>query len=276
MRNVTMIAAVFCFTPLCLAEEFKPFDGPRPIAAFIQSDPWSMVIGSDTPRVAVYDDGQVIFAKKADKRLVYHHVTVDKESLAKLCEQFKPVLALKDLKPAYNIRPNVTDMPEAMFYLRDGDREVATTVYGLMAAGTELPAYTEFPNGPKSTVPPKELLSLHKWLCDLDFRKSEKWTPKYVEVMLWDYSYAPDSSIRWPKDWPSLNSPRAIKRHDDYSVFLDGALLPKLQEFLGTRKEKGAVEVDGKKFAASYRFTFPGEPTWHKAFQTAGEKAGEK
>jgi hypothetical protein len=32
----------------------------------------------------------------------------------------------------------------------------------------------------------------------------------HVEVMLWDYSYAPDASIHWPKDWPALNSDRAM------------------------------------------------------------------
>ena len=226
-----------------------------------------MVIGSDTPRVAIYDDGQVIFAKKVKDRRVYHHVALDKADLAKLSDRLKPVLALKDLKPNYNIRPNVTDQPEAMFYLRDGDRVAATSVYGLKAAGTALPAFTVFPNGPKPVVPPEQLLKLHTWLCSFDLPKSEEWTPKYVEVMLWDYSYAPDPSIHWPKEWPSLKSERAIKRGDSYSIYLDGALLPKLREFLATEREKGAVEVDGKKLAASYRFVFPGEPVWRKARQ---------
>jgi len=273
MRALLAIIVALCLTTVCAAADFDPFEGPKPFAIFIQSNPWAMVIGSDTPRVAIYENGDVIFAKKVNDRLAYHHVTLDKDQLAKVRNQLKPVLALKDLKPGYNIRPNATDQPEAMFYLRDAEREVATSVYGLMASGTTLPAYTEFPGGPKATAPPDELLKLHKWLCKLDYPDSKEWTPKYVEVMLWDYSYAPEASIQWPQDWPSLNSDRAIKRGDSYSIFLDGALLPKLREFLASQKEKGAVEIEGKKMAASYRFTFPGERAWRKAFAAAADRA---
>ena len=273
MRTLPATIAVLCLTSICAAADFDPFQGAQPLAIFIQSNPWASVIGSDTPRVAIYANGDVIFAKKVKDRLAYHQVTLDKDQLEKLREQLKPVLALKDLKPGYDIRPNVTDQPEAKLYFRDGEREVATSVYGLRAAGTKLPGFTEFPGGRKATVPPDELLKLHTWLCELDYPNSKEWTPKYVEVMVWDYSYAPDASILWPKDWPALNSDRAIKRGNSYSVFLDGSLLPKLREFLGTRKPKGAVEFGGKKMSASYRFTFPGERAWRKAFADAAEQA---
>ena len=282
MRTFLAIIIRLCLTSVCIAADFDPFAGPKPIVILIQSDPWAMVIGSDTPRVAIYENGDVMFVKTVNDRLVYHHVLLDKEGLEKVRKQIRPVLGIKELKPWYNMRPNVTDQPKAMFYLRDGDREVATSVYGLMAAGTKLPAYTEFPGGPKPTNPPDELLELHKWLCKMDYPDSKEWTPKYVEVMLSDYSYAPEASIQWPKEWPSLNSDRAIKRGHSYSIFLDGSLLPKLREFLATQKEKGAVEIEGKKMAASYRFTFPGEPAWRKAFDAAAksqeqeEKRGDK
>jgi hypothetical protein len=38
-------------------------------------------------------------------------------------------------------------------------------------------------------------------------------------------------------------------------------------DFLKTQKEKGAVEIDGKKWVVSYRFAFPSEPVWLKAFR---------
>ena len=262
-----------CLAPLFAAAEFNPFEGPMPIAIFIQSDPWDMVIGSDTPRVAVYENGEVILVKKINDRPVYHRVMLDKDALARLSEQLKPVLAMKDLKSGYEIAPNVTDQPQAMFYFRDGTREITTAVYGLRAADTKLPAYTRNPDSPVTDVPPAELLKLHKWLCELDYPKSEEWTPKYVEVMLWDYSYAPDPSIQWPKPWPALNSYRAMKRGNSYSIFLDGSILPKLRKFLATQKKRGAIQIDGKKMAASYRSTFPGEPFWHRAF-AAAKKAG--
>ena len=54
---------------------------------------------------------------------------------------------------------------------------------------------------------------------------------------------------------------------DSYSIFMPGKELPKLLDFLKTRKEKGAVEIDGKKWAVSFRYTFPSEPVWLKAFR---------
>jgi hypothetical protein len=270
-RLLALLVICTCSTMLARAAEFDPFEGPTPIAIFIQTNPWLMVIGSDTPRVTVYDNGDVIFVKKVEKRLVYHRVTLDKKGLEEVRAKLKPVLALKDLKPRYDIRPNATDQPEAIFYLNDGGREVATSVYGLMAAGTELPGFTQFPGGPKPTIPPDELLKLHKWLCELDYPHGKEWTPKYVEVMLWDYPDA-QASTPWPKDWPSLASERTIKRGDAYSIFLDASLLPKLRELLAANKGGGAVEIDGKKMAASYRMTFPGEGLWHKAFKAAAER----
>ncbi|MBL9091180.1 MAG: hypothetical protein JNL96_08140 [Planctomycetaceae bacterium] len=206
MRSPLAIIVALGLANSCAAANFDPFAGPKPIAIFIQTDPWKMVIGSDTPRVAIYENGDVIFAKTVNDRFTYRHVRLEKDQLAKVRQQLNPVLALRTLEPGYSIRPNATDQPEAMFYLRDGNREVATSVYGLMASGTMLPAYTVFPEGPNATIPPAELLKLHKWFCELDYPKSEEWSPKYVEVMLWDYSYAPEASIRWPKGWPSLSS----------------------------------------------------------------------
>jgi hypothetical protein len=255
------------------ADGFNPFEGPRPIAILIQTDPWDAVIGSDTPRVAIYEDGEVVYAKAASHELAYYHVALDKHELHKIQEHLRPVLALKDLKPSYDIARGVTDQPEAMFYLRDAEREVATTVYGLTLKGTKLPAYAEFHSDQGAVVPPNELLKLHQWLSELDFPNRKEWSPKYVEVMLWDYSYAPEASIHWPKDWPSLSSERAVKRGEDYSIFLNGALLPKLRDFLASRNERGAVELAGKKWAAAYRCTFPSEPVWRKAFAAAADTA---
>ena len=274
MRTILSITIVLCLTTVCAAADFDPFEGPKPLAIFIQSNPWAMVIGSDTPRVAVYENGEVIFVKKVNDQLVYHHIALDSDELEKVREQLKPVLALKDLKAQYNVMPHVTDQPEAMFYFRDANREVATSVYGLSISRTQLPAHIEFQGGAEKTAPPEELLKLHKWFSELDYANSKEWTPKYVEVMLWDYSYAPEASIQWPNDWPSLSSDRAFKRGDSYSIFMDGLLLPKLRDFLATQKRSGAVAIAGKKMAASYRFTFPGERYWRKAFADAASQSG--
>ena len=93
-----------------------------------------------------------------------------------------------------------------------------------------------------------------------------------MEVMIWPYENAPDASSVWPKEWPGINSQRSMKRGDSYSIFLDGALLPKLRKFLETGKARGAVEIGGKKWDVSYRFAFPSEPVWRNEFYGAAEK----
>ncbi len=45
----------------CFAQYFDPFEGRRPIFTLIQTDPWLMVMGSDTPMVCLYDDGTLIY-----------------------------------------------------------------------------------------------------------------------------------------------------------------------------------------------------------------------
>jgi hypothetical protein len=273
MRIVILSIAALWFARIGAAADFDPYQGPKPLAAFIQSDPWAMVIGSDTPRVAIYENGDVIFVKDVGGSLAYHHISLGKDQLETARARLAPVLKLRQLKPRYNLSPNVTDQPEAMFYLRDGDREIATSVYGLSGRDIKQPASTKRTALADPAAPPEELIKLHEWLYGLDFSGSKAWTPKYVEVMFWGYSYAPEASIHWPNDWPSLNSSRSIKRGDMYSIYLDGSLLPKLREFLSARSERGAVEIEGQKMAVSYRFAFPGERTWRKAFApTARER----
>src|SRR5688500_2189585 len=109
MRIILLIILLLRVAPSCMAADFNPFDGPKPIAILIQSNPWAMVIGSDTPRVAIYENGEVIFPKKDNERLVYHHVTLESGTLAKLQSEWNPVLAIEDLRRVYNMAPNITD-----------------------------------------------------------------------------------------------------------------------------------------------------------------------
>lgn len=251
------------------AADIRPFDGPNPVAVLVQTDPWAMVIGSDTPRVAVYEDGEIIFLKKTNGTFAYHHWKLLQAELTEFKNRLVPVGKLKDLKNFYDARPHFTDQPEAMFYLRTDQRELVTRVYGLTAPSTRLPAHTSFPGGSKPHGIPKELLELHRFLCSIDYADSEPWTPRYLEAMVWPYEYAREASIIWPSKWPGLESERAFRRGDSYSIFMDGNVLPNLREFLGTRKERGAVEIGGRKWMVSCRFTFPSEPVWRKAFGRA-------
>jgi hypothetical protein len=251
-----------------LAGEFNPFEGPKPIAVLIQTDPWAMVMGADTPRIAVYEDSTIVFLKRTKSSASYHYNKLSDIELSDFKKHLNPVLQRKDTKRFYNLRPNVTDQAQSMFYVRDGEREFVTRVYGLYVSGTKPPSYSTR----EKNMVPEELFELHRYLSSVEYSDSTEWIPKYLEVMIWPYDYAPERSIIWPKEWPGLDSERSKKRGDSYSIFLDGKMLPELQKFLRTKKERGAVEIGGKKWAISYRGIFPGEPIWMKAFDGAEKK----
>jgi len=254
------------------AAEFHPFNGPKPIAVLIQSDPWSMVMGADNPRFVVYEDGTAIFVKASKDGAKYFTKKFSEVELSEFEKHLSPVLDLKTPKHFYNLRPNVTDQPEAEFYIKDGGGELATRIYGLKSSGTNTFPYTITPGRHKPDEVPEALLVLHKYLCSIEYPDVTEWHPKYVEVMIWPYEYAPEASIIWPKSWPALDSERTVKRGDSYSIFLEGNIMQELQKFLRTEKEKGAVEIGGKKWAVSVRYVFPSEPVWRNALeQTHGK-----
>lgn len=254
---LSVLASVAAVASATEAATFDPFVGPKPIAVLIDQDPWLMVIGSDTPRVAIYESGEVVFIKKVDAGYAYHVVKLAPAALTSLEKVWLPLMEFKSLKRHYSLS-DWTDQRTAFLYLRRGNREVATSAYGLGCANASRQKFDK--------PLPDEFLESVRELCALNFQQSMSWTPRYVEVMLWDYSYAPGPSTKWPADWPSLNSERARKRGDSYSIFLDGSQLSRLRAFLKAQQEKGAVELAGKKWAVSYRMTFPNEPMWHKAF----------
>jgi hypothetical protein len=239
------------------AVKFDPFAGPKPIAVFTEINPWLMVIGSDTPRVAVYENGDVIFTKKIGDAYAYHYKKLAPPELSVLERRWQAMLTLTPPKDGYEIS-YATDQATAVFYLRQGDKTFATRVYGLDCRGTVPVASNLKPDA----KPPAALYDVHRTLCVLDFSDSQPWVPKYIEVMFWDYSYAPNQSVAWPKTWAGFDSERAIKRGEAYSIFLDGTQLPALRSFLKTQREKGAVELAGKKWAVDFRYTFPSEPMW--------------
>ena len=69
--------------------------------------------------------------------------------------------------------------------------------------------------------------------------------------MIRPYEYAPDASIYLGEKIGQRWTRSVSKRGSSYSIFLDGSALPELRKFLQTRKDKGAVEIGGKKWAVS-------------------------
>ncbi len=98
MRRMIFIALTFSIAHLCAGAEFHAFDGPAPVAVLIETNPWAMAISADTPRVAVYENGNVIVAKTQNHHLKYYQLTLDGQSLKLLTAQLSSLLGAKSLK----------------------------------------------------------------------------------------------------------------------------------------------------------------------------------
>jgi hypothetical protein len=252
-----------CFSSAveALAGDFKPFEGPRPLVVLIETSPWLMVVGSDGPSFVLYENGEVVYQKMLNERECTHMAKQlsDKE-FNELKSKIRTLSQVPKLKHRYELT-QITDQPETLLFIDIGDSKLVTSIYGFNLVDDSPSKGLR-----NATKLPSQLRTLHSFISKLKFEGAHQWVPKYVEAMVWSYDYAPEESIHWPKEWPGLQSPTSFKRGDSYSIFLPGTELDKLSEFLKTRKEKGAVEIDNKKWSVSVRRTFPGEPIWRKAF----------
>src|SRR5262245_28012798 len=89
---LALVATLLLASPA--AAKFEPWVGPKPVAVFTEFNPWLMVIGSDTPRVAIYENGDVIFVKKIGEAYAYHAVRLPPAQLQELEARWQPVFTV--------------------------------------------------------------------------------------------------------------------------------------------------------------------------------------
>lgn len=217
---------------------------PGPLLILLQTDPGLMVIGSDSPKVALYEDGTLIYVRNNQ----YNSTTLTPVQIKTLLKRLE-VGSL--LSGRYNAAPGWTDQPDNNLLIYAGERPRLISIYGNLQSANV-----------RARLPSK-LAQAFKSLSELSDPVAKPWLPKYIEVMLSPYRYAPDRSIVWPKHWADLHSSQAKRRGvDAYSIFLPSSELAELQRFLGSRKERAAVEIGGDKWSAHIRMPFLHEELW--------------
>jgi hypothetical protein len=252
---------------LCLAVSNLAFAGaeptdpePHPIAVREVTDPWGT---TDSPAFVLYADGQVIYRDDdADGAARYMTVRLDPERMQALTDKLRGFAPAVGHAEQISLLPGFSDQPETRFYLDVDGKPRVTAVYGLGVdwLGDSVPK-------PQGDVLPAEIAALDAFLSTVRYDDASEWVPARIEVFVWPYEYAPEASIQWPKRWPGLDAPTTVKGDEGYSLYLPGTELEAVLAFLGTRKERGAVEIGGRKWAASVQAIFPGAATWAKAFR---------
>ncbi|QDH34899.1 hypothetical protein [Porphyrobacter sp. YT40] len=201
-----------------------PVADAEPLIVYIETDPWAMVIGSDSPRFVLYEDGTVIYRTETG----YQAVTLAAADSAALAAKVK-LAGIND----YTDYTKVTDQPSSIII--DFRDKLAVVAYGATSQHRD--------RGDASD----RLLSMITLLREYRSPDAAPWEPDAIEVMIWPYEYAPEASIIWPAEWPGLDHAATVQRGDSYSLFIPISDKDALLAFLETRKARGAVEIGGKK-----------------------------
>lgn len=225
-------------------ESRREADVGRPVLVFLESDPWLMVIGSDSPRFALYDDGLLIFRAGSG----YKQTRLSASQAEAIRDSVR--IGVLACHIGFYDGTNFSDQPTQNIFVGRGGGLSRISVYGNLKG----PSVRE--------KVPSPVVDAFDRLTAYSDPNAENWLPAKIEVMIWPYEYAPEQSIVWPSKWPGLQSAETVARGDSYSLFVPSIDYNELVAFLKTRSAKGAVEIGGKKWAVGLRFPFPQEDSW--------------
>jgi len=221
------------FSSLCGAETFDPFKGPAPILVVIQTEPWGMVVGGETPAYALYENGLFVFRDHSAKDILrYRAIQLperDRESLFDLLGNSAPA---GGFKARYDLAPwNVTDQPELRIFFQTKDQTVVTRLYAWTLEG---PSITKSmveemerlePGSGKSDKPepvlPGGLGKVFDRLREISGRPSQVWDSSYREAVLWPFQHAKGKGMPWPMNLPQPGSKFVRTFPHRLSVYVD-------------------------------------------------------
>ena len=225
---------------------------PQPLVLLYVKDPWLMVIGSDSPRFALYDNGLVIYAsgtKRPEEAFLSKQLshTELEELLTTLDLERK--LAGMDGKIFTTL--SATDQPRSVLHYWVNGQHRTTEVYG--------PLHRRDPGDLGAEGAPKGVLDLFDLLMQFQAGGASPWLPPHIEVLIWPFDYSRETPRSWPEGWPRLNDPTTKKRGSElYCLSLESSHFSECLELLRGMTSNQAVLIEGKKWAISYRIPFPG------------------
>jgi hypothetical protein len=241
-----VLTALYIFSVTASFGQYYNEKFGKPIVVLIETDPWLMVIGSDVPTFALYENGQIIYRKIVDNRYKYFQVNNDREKTQTIIKS----LGISDSlmkQTDYIEASGWTDQPTNIMLLSfDTIRQI--TVYGSLRN----------PKGEARQKTPKGFLTVFDNILKFEDDSAKEWLPDTIEVMATKYSYSPEKPLKWNSEWSDIKSPTTVKRNDDlYSIYIDKKYFEEFLRLLESLKEKQAVEINGEKYSLTFRLPFP-------------------
>lgn len=224
---------------------------PTPLLMLTIFDPWNSVLGADSPRFVLYDNGQVIYMRENDG-WEYATVQLTRTQADMLFEQLvgdwqaqREFFMLDD----YYDHLLMTDQPSTTIYLFDPH-----------TGGKSVGVYGNLETDEARDLTPDTFLDIYDQVLAYQSAEAETWLPDYFEVVVWEYEYS--DPTRWPADFPDLNSPSTVKRDSVYSLYVP---IEEYETFIELAEDASAFLINGETWAFSVRYPFPHE---HPASET--------
>lgn len=228
-------------------------DESRAIVLLYEHNPWAMVLGSDSPTFALYDDGLVIFARaNQEGRPEYASVILSEKERAEFLAAL-PVKEFNELRHEYELDLK-TDQPTTVLSVGDRTGLKSVRVYGNLQR-------------PLREDDPRAFIETYQRLKSFRNARAARWMPEKVELMIWPYESAGEP-LAWPKNWPDTAHPTTRKRgtgkdNINYSIYLTPAQYERLRKQVESNSAD-ALLINKRKWAFSFRFPFPNEESWRK------------
>jgi hypothetical protein len=239
MNRLLLFFALF-LGQISSAQKMRDSSFGRPVLIYTVYDPWAVFMGADGPILSVYESGKVIFWKNREYRIAQLTKEEKDELLNELNLSDTFFLKSKDIQATFS-----TDQPTYVLET-NFDTLKYFSVYGRMNEKES-----------RKNIP-KQLSKIYEAILAFDNDDAITWIPEKIEVMLSDYAHSPETPLKWPGNWPDLNSPETVIRQTGVtSIYLDKKYFGDLKKLLRKRKEKQAIEINGRKFYAEYRFPLP-------------------
>lgn len=181
----------------------------KPLITLVERNPWLMVVGSDVPSFAAYENGQIIFFKRSKNKVIGPFETrLSPQQLSSFIAGLK-LDSLRKL-PAYTVAFEATDQANNTLTINLDSLFIRTVYGGLNDNFT-----------PARRNSPKIFLNVYDKLVRYQNPAAKAWIPDTIEIMVRDYSYSPLKPMKWPTGWPDIKDKGTINRNSNsYSIFL--------------------------------------------------------
>lgn len=241
-----LLTTLGIFSFLCTFGQTLNEEYGHPIIILIETNPWLMIIGSDVPTFALYENGQIIYKKTNNGKDQYYEIKYDFEKTQAIIKTLGITDDLMNQPEDINAS-NWTDQPtNIMMFAFDSLKYIS--VYGDLRS----------PESDARIKTPKSFLTVYDSILNFNDANAEKWLPEKIEILATPYDYSPKVPLKWNNEWGNIDSPSTVVRHEDlYSIYIDKKYFKDFISLTKKLKEKQAVEINNKKYSLSYRLPFP-------------------